>query len=239
MIDPRAHATIQVTVDIAVLTVRDGSLQVLLVERGNRPYAGRSALPGGFPRVGEDLDSAAIRELLEETRLGAEALHLRQLAAFGAPDRDPRGHVVTVAYLGIAPNLPVPLAGTDATGARWAQVDPASGTIASLAFDHTEILRLAVERARRELEYTTIATAFCADTFTVGELRNVYEIVWGRSLDERNFSRKVKKTRGFVIPTGERRAPALGRPAALYQRGPATTLYPPMLRPDGEPGHSG
>jgi 8-oxo-dGTP diphosphatase len=225
----RTHATLRLTVDLVILTVRDGRLQVLLVERGNDPYRGRLALPGGFIREGEDIPDAARRELAEETSLDGTALHLEQLRAYGAPDRDPRGRIVTVAYLAIAPNLPMPTAGSDARSARWEPVEAVMSP-RRLAFDHNEILDDAVERARTRLEYTTLATAFCGQSFTIGELRQVYEVVWGVPLDPRNFHRKVTKTAGFVMPTGTMRTLGTGRPAVLYQRGPATALYPPMLR---------
>lgn len=233
----RKHAAPRVTVDLAILTVRAGRLHVLLVERGNQPYRGRLALPGGFLRGGENLDGAARRELREETGLDGAHLHLEQLGAYSEPERDPRGRVVTVAYLAMAPDLPIPVAGTDARSARWEPVERVLSEPGSLAFDHNEILGDAVERARGKLEYTTLATAFCADVFTIGELRNVYEVVWGMPLDQRNFYRKVTKTEGFVVPTGAKRNPETGRPAALYRRGPAKTLYPPMLRGNLDADH--
>jgi 8-oxo-dGTP diphosphatase len=226
MID-REHLHLRLTVDLAILTVRDNQLQVLVIERANEPFMGRLALPGGFLREGENLHEAATRELAEETSLDGSALHLEQLVTFGAPDRDPRGRVVSVAYLAIAPDLPIPTAGSDARSARWAPVGEMRD---SLAFDHGEILDEAVERARTRLELTTLAAAFCGRTFTIGDLRNVYEVVWNVPLDPRNFSRKVASTDGFVQPTGTKRAPETGRPAALYQRGPARKLSPPLMR---------
>jgi 8-oxo-dGTP diphosphatase len=222
----RPHAPVRITVDLVILTIRDDQLHVLLVERANDPYQGRPALPGGFLRDDETLDDAARRELAEETALGGDRLHLEQLRAYSTPDRDPRGRVVTVSYLAIAPTLPVPVAGSDARAARWAPID----TVARLAFDHDDILADGLERARNKLEDTTLATAFCPASFTIGELRRVYEVVWGIALDPRNFNRKVTGTDGFVVPTGESRSPDTGRPAALYRRGPATTLYPAILR---------
>jgi 8-oxo-dGTP diphosphatase len=214
-------------VDLAILTVRENRLQVLVIERGIEPYRGQSALPGGFVLDGEDLPDAATRELAEETGLDGKALHLEQLYTYGAPNRDPRGRVVSVAYLALAPNLPIPAAGSDASGARWAPVEEVRAT---LAFDHTQILADAVERARAKLEYTTLAALFCESEFTIGDLRHVYEVVWNMTLDPRNFSRKVANSEGFVEPTGGKRVPETGRPAALYHRGKAQALNPPLTR---------
>lgn len=223
----REHLQIHLTVDLAVLTVRENQLQVLVIERGHDPYAGWAALPGGFLRAGEDVPAAAERELAEETGINGQSLHLEQLAVYGAPDRDPRGRVVSVAYLAIAPDLPIPTAGSDASQARWAAVDDVSD---ALAFDHVKILADAVERARKQLEYTTLAAAFCGPTFTIGDLRHVYEVVWDKPVDPRNFARKVAQSTGFVEPTGGKRVPDTGRPAVLYRRGQAQILNPPLLR---------
>jgi 8-oxo-dGTP diphosphatase len=223
----RDHLQLELAVDLAILTVRENALQVLTITRAHQPFQGRAALPGGFLRDGEDIPDAAKRELNEETGLDGSQLHLEQLATYGAPDRDPRGRVVSVAYLAMMPNLPLPTAGSDAASATWTPVEKAAGT---LAFDHDQILADAVERARGSLEYTTLATAFCTDHFTIGDLRNVYEVVWGEPVDPRNFNRKVLNTVGFVEATGGKRTPEVGRPAALYRAGGATTLNPPILR---------
>src|SRR5580700_1383186 len=116
----RERLTLHLAVDLVILTVRENLLQVLLIERGNEPYRGQDALPGGFLRAGEDLREAAERELAEETSLASGHLHLEQLGAYGTPHRDPRGRVVSVAYLALAPSLPIPTAGSDARAARWA-----------------------------------------------------------------------------------------------------------------------
>jgi 8-oxo-dGTP diphosphatase len=224
----REHLRLELTVDLTILTVRENLLHVLLIERENEPYRGDLALPGGFLRAGEDLPDAARRELSEETALDGKALHLEQIAVYGAPDRDPRGRVVSVSYLAIAPDLPLPSPGSDARAAHWAPVDNVSGT---LAFDHSKILADAVERARQRLEFTTLAAAFCGQTFTISELRSVYEAVWGMPVDPRNFSRKVASSEGFVLPAGGLRVPETGRPASLYRRGPAQVLRPPLMRP--------
>ncbi|MEV6986154.1 NUDIX domain-containing protein [Sphaerisporangium sp. NPDC051017] len=223
------HAPIFVTVDLVIFTVRQDALQVLLIERGNEPYFGLPALPGGYVREGETLDQAALRELSEETGVDGRRLHLEQLRAYSDPERDPRGRIITVAYLALGPDLPQPVAGTDARAAHWMPVASVVES-ASLAFDHSVILRDALERARSQLEYTTVAAVFCTEPFTVGDLRHIYEVVWGFSLDPSNFRRKVTHAESFLVPTGGRRYPDVGRPAALYRRGPARLLVPPLLR---------
>lgn len=226
--DPSAYPATAVTVDLVVLTIRDDALAAVAVRRGEEPFLGEWALPGGFVRAGEDLNAAAARELAEETGLGVERLHLEQLASYGDPGRDPRMRVITVAYLGLAPDLPLPTAGGDAAGARWAPVSELLAT--PLAFDHRTILADGLERARAKLEYTPLATTFCTPDFTVAELRRVYEIVWGTTLDSRNFHRKVTGAEGFLVPTGETTTRDGGRPAQLYRRGGLQVLHPPMLR---------
>lgn len=224
--------TVAVAVDLAVLTVRSGQLRILLVRRGIEPFRGSLALPGGFlASPDEDLDAAAARELAEETGLTTQGLHLEQLRTYGAPDRDPRGRVVTVCYLAMVPDLPLPVAGGDAQEAAWMPVDQVLRRKRSIAFDHAKIIKDAVERVRSKLEYTTLATAFCQPVFSVTELREVYEIVWGQQLDPRNFHRKVTGVDGFLVPTGEQTVRHGGRPAALYRRGSAGMLHPPILRP--------
>ena len=228
--DPQDYPPVAVTVDLVVLTIRDDGLQVLLVRRGEEPFAGAFALPGGFIRPDEGLSQAAARELAEETHLTLGAAHLEQLASYGDPGRDPRMRVVTVAYLALAPEMPLPQAGTDAADARWVTAaDVLEGD--ALAFDHRRILADGVERARAKLEYTPLAAAFCPPEFTIAQLRRVYEIVWGTGLDPRNFHRKVTGTPGFVLPAGTATTGDRGRPAQLYRPGPAQQLHPPLLRP--------
>ena len=226
--DPTAFPPAAVTVDLVVLTLRRGELHVLLVERGEEPFRGHLALPGGFVRPGETLDAAAARELAEETGLHDVPGHLEQLHSYGDPARDPRMRVVSVAYLALAPDLPEPAAGTDAADARWVPVARASGE--RLAFDHRAILADGVERARAKLEYTSLATAFCPPEFTVADLRAVYEAVWGAALDPRNFHRKVTSTPGLLVDTGRTRTEGRGRPATVYRAGDARALQPPFTR---------
>ncbi|ANW21813.1 NUDIX hydrolase [Streptomyces clavuligerus] len=249
--DPSAFPPFAVTVDLVVLTVRRHALCALVVRRGEPPFQGRWALPGGFVRTDEDLAEAAARELVEETGLCAHdpaapqlagAAHLEQLATYGDPRRDPRMRVVSVAHLVLAPDLPAPRAGGDANSVRWATVEDLlaqeggaareDGLADPLAFDHARILADGVERARSKIEYSSLATAFCPPEFTVGELRRVYEAVWGVALDPRNFHRKVTGTPGFLVPSGGTTTRQGGRPAQLFRAGGATVLNPPMLRPE-------
>lgn len=233
--EPWVPPFVLLAVDLVIMTLRDSRLQVLLVERGVEPYKGHLALPGGFlQHVGEDIAAAARRELAEETDLDVGSFRLEQLGVYGDPGRDPRGRVISVAYLAIAPRLPEPTAGTDAADAGWQPADRVLSGELRLAFDHQRIVADGVERARAKLEYSSLATAFCGDTFTISELQEVYEAVWGTALDPRNFYRKVQKTQGFIVPAGTRKS-ATGRPARLFRAGPQTILYPPMVRPtEGE-----
>jgi 8-oxo-dGTP diphosphatase len=241
--DPYAQTL--VTVDVVALTIRGGSLHVLLVRRAEPPFEGRWALPGGFlrtflsdagPEREEDLEAAARRELEEETGLSGAGpvrgrLHLEQLATYGAPGRDPRGRVITVAYLAFSPEMPDPRAGGDAAAATWIAVDALDPP---LAFDHARILDDGLDRARSKLEYTSLATTFLGPEFTIPELRAVYEAVWSEEVHAGNFHRKVVSAGGFVEPTGGTTAGGgrLGGPRArLYRAGRATLLHPPLLRP--------
>lgn len=222
-----------VAVDLVILTLRFSMLHVLLVERGIAPYRGHQALPGGFlNNATEDIEAAAHRELNEEANLASAQLHLEQLGAYGRPDRDPRGRVISVAYLAIAPSLPEPIAGADAASASWQAVDDVLSRRLKLAFDHLEIVTDGVERARAKLERTTLATAFCSEIFTISDLQKVYEAVWGVSLDSRNFYRKVQGVAGFLVPVESTRRTTKGRPARLYTAGTRTVLHPPLIRPE-------
>jgi 8-oxo-dGTP diphosphatase len=253
--DPRAYDPVAVTVDVVALTIKDGGLHVLLVRRGGQPFAGRWALPGGFIKAGsgaagreaEDLQRAAIRKLAEETGDQLSKVYLEQLASYGAPDRDPRMRVISVAYLAFAPELPEPQAGGYTSAAAWVPIGrlgltegashqrPASA--GKLAFDHADIVSDGLERARSKLEYTPLATAFVVEPFTISELRTVYETVWGESLHAGNFHRKVLSVPGFVLSTGESTqagGPRGGPRARLYRRGDARFLHPALLRPGHE-----
>ena len=209
-----------------MLTVREQRLCALRWRRDRPPYEGAWSLPGGFIQLDEDLPVAAARLMAERAGLEDVRIHLEQLATYGYPDRDPRQRVVSVAYLGLAPNLPA----SSRAQVLWTAVDDLVHQKRA-AFDHRRILCDGMERARAKLEYTSLAAAFCPPEFTVAELRRVYEIVWGTSLDPRNFHRKVTGADRFLIPTGRTTTRDGGRPARLYRRGDAEQLRPPMLRP--------
>lgn len=231
--DKYAYEPFAVTVDLAVLTLRDSALHVLLVERGEPPYLGHWALPGGFVLPHESAERAARRELAEETGLAdVSGLHLEQLRTYSEPGRDPRMRVVSVAFAALLPDAPEPRGGGDAAQARWLPYEAAG----PLAFDHDTILSDAHDRVGAKLEYTCLATSFCPAEFTLGELQQVYETVWGTPLDRPNFRRKVLATPGFVepVPGAARLTKGRGKPAALYRAGDATTLHPPLLRPPSE-----
>jgi len=229
--DPSQFPAFAVTVDIVILTMADGRLQVLLVRRGAVPFEGMWAIPGGFKRPTETLDEAARRELSEETGVDVPSL-LTQFGAYGDPGRDPRMNVVTVAYLAVLRDVGAIVAGSDAADAALVPVSNVLEERIDLAFDHLRIVRDAVERARVELEVSGIATAFVGTTFTMAELRAVYEAIWGVQLDAANFRRSVLGEDGWVIPTGRRArpGPAGGRPAELFRAGRAWKHGGPIHR---------
>jgi 8-oxo-dGTP diphosphatase len=226
------YPVFSVTADLVVLTIRDERLCVLLVKRGGAPFKGQLALPGGFVQAKEDIEGAAYRELKEEAGLKPEAVVLEQLRTYGGADRDPRGRVVTVAWVVLTADAPEPTAGSDAADAMWLPVEEVlGGRSVPLAFDHAQILADGVERARSKLEYTGLASAFCPREFTVAELRRVYEIVWGvKSLDPGNFHRKVLAIDGFLRETGNMKREARGRPSRTYAADSGVLLHPPMRR---------
>lgn len=236
--DTSAYPSFAVTVDVVILTMQEGRLHVLLVQRGGEPYAGAWALPGGFKRPDETLDDAARRELREETGLVAPK-HLAQFGAYGDPGRDPRTNVVTVAYLAVT-TAPAGLqAGTDAAAARYWPIAEAVQDL-PLAFDHHRILSDAVDRAAEQLEQTDLAMAFVGETFALSELQNVYEELWQSKFDPANFRRSLTTQSpaydtpdSYVEPTGRRAkaSPRGGRPPELFRAGGAWLIQPPVRRP--------
>jgi 8-oxo-dGTP diphosphatase len=229
--DPSQFPAFAVTVDVVILTMADAKLQILLVRRGEEPFEGMWALPGGFKRPDETLDEAAKRELAGETGVEA-ASPLTQFGAYGDPGRDPRMNVVTIGYRAVLRDIGPIVAGTDAAAASLIPVDDVLNGNLELAFDHVRIVRDAVERLRLELEYTGVATAFVGNTFTLAELRSVYEAAWGVQLDAANFRRSILAEDGWVIATGRRAqpGPSGGRPAELYRAGRAWSHGGPIHR---------
>ncbi len=200
-----------VTVDSVILTVLEGTLQVLLVRRMDSPFVGLWALPGGFVRPEEPLENAAIRELREST--GVDEVYLEQLYTFGQPQRDTRGRVVSVAYVALlaADRCPIKPQRLEAEVRWWPVYE-----LPELAFDHGAMVEMSLQRVRTKLEYTTIGFQLMPEAFTMAQLQSVYEVILDRSLDKRNFQRKLSLL-GLVEPTGDVRKEGRGRPAQVFR----------------------
>lgn len=211
---------------MVVLTLLGGELHAILID--TRADAGVWSLPGGFMHRGESAERAAYRHLEEVVGLGEHDVVLDQLRTYSEPGRQPHdSRVVSVGWVVLGAQLPQTAPSARTTGAQWIPVDVAFTM--PLAFDHADILRDGVERARARLEYTNLATAFLPPEFTMSELRGVYEAVWGGHLEPANFHRKVLSVPGFVVETGHARH-GRGRPAKLYRAGPTPTINPPLTR---------
>jgi 8-oxo-dGTP diphosphatase len=206
----------RVAADVAVFAFRDGAMNVLLVRRRYEPYESYWALPGGLMGPDETLEEAAERELREETNV--TDTYMEQLATFSELDRDPRGRVISCCYLALVDGGRVRLRpGSDAREAAWRPLEPLlreteAGTV--LAFDHDRILAYARQRLAYKLEYQNVAWSLLPETFTLSELRRVYEAGIGRAFEPNNF-RRIALGWGVLAESGER--PTGGRPAALYR----------------------
>lgn len=206
MAAPRTR--LAVTVDVVVFTIRDGVLHFLVMRRQRDPERGRLALPEGYLDRGEALDDAAARILGEET--GIRHAYLEQLYTVDGPARDPRGHVISVAYLGVVPEARLP------AEASWGPAREAP----RLAFGHRAILQIAVERLRTKTEYSTVPLRFLPERFTLTEIQAVYEVLLERELDKRNFRRKMLALEAIEETDQERRTGA-HRPARLFRLSPS------------------
>lgn len=175
-----------VTADIVIYTIQDNDLKVLLVKRGIEPFKDKWAIPGGFVRINESLEDAAKRELEEET--GVKDVYLEQLYSFGDPKRDPRGRVITVAYMALVNSEKIKLkAATDVSEVQWFSIKK----IPTLAFDHKKILDYSLKRLKWKFEYTTVAFSLLPKKFTISQIQKIYEIVFSKNFDKRNFAKKL------------------------------------------------
>ncbi|MFM7469273.1 MAG: NUDIX hydrolase [Vampirovibrionales bacterium] len=219
-----------VTVDIVVLTILEGKLKSLLIQRQNQPFQGMWAIPGGFIYTGETLEEAAVRWLREKTNVTDP--YLEQLQAFGNPKRDPRARVITVAYCVLIPATSVisavggpsgmPYSAEHSTlrsehpmlpqGTQWHPIDQ----LPALAFDHDTIVKAAIERLREKLLSSTVACRLLPEKFTLTELQRVYELILNRKLDKRNFRKKILAST-MLIQLEEKKMEGFHRPAQLYQ----------------------
>lgn len=199
------------TVDCVVFGMDDEDLKVLLIERGLPPFQGEWALPGGFIHVDETADAAARRELQEET--GLETAFLEQLYTFDRLDRDPRERVISIAYYALVNLADHDVqAATDARQVAWFSVDD----VPTLAFDHADILNVALDRLRGKLSYQPIGFELLPPKFALSQLQHLYEVVLERELDKRNFRKKVLAT-GLLVETKEVQRDVAHRAARLYR----------------------
>ncbi len=200
-----------VTTDVAVFTLKDQSLQLLLIRRAQEPFKGHWALPGGFLEIDEDLEQCAKRELMEET--GISGLYLEQLYTFGSPNRDPRERIISVTYYALTPpDRLTPKAASDAAEAHWFSVS----ALPKLAFDHQTIIDQALERLAAKSTYSTLALQLMPEVFTLSELQSAYEILQKEKLDKRNF-RKWIIGLNQIEETGEKCRNGSHRPAKFYR----------------------
>ncbi len=206
-----ARPAAAVAVDVAIFTVLDRALQVLVVEVRAGTLTGRWALPGGRVRIEESLEQAARRELAART--GVRRVYLEQLYTFGSPHRDPHDRVVSVAYFALIPH-----GGRFQGGRRhpkyadvaWRHVTD----LPPLAYDHRQVVSTALARLQAKLTYTNIVYNLLPPTFTLSELQEMYEAILGRRLDRRNFRKKILSLGLLHRAGGVRRGPH--RPAALH-----------------------
>ena len=221
--DPAAFDRPSVTVDVALLSVVDGALFTLLLQRAEHPFKGKWSLPGGFVRLDEPLDVAARRVLADKGNLAD--VFLEQLYTFGDPRRDPRMRVLTVSYYALVDRRRFESAAAGTSGVVVARIDvpwegetggPVEVELGSLAFDHAEILGMAVKRIRGKLDYSPIGFQLMGAAFTLLDLQRVHETVLGRPLNKDSFRRRMLAS-GQLEATGEMERDVDHRPAELYR----------------------
>lgn len=174
-----------VTTDCVILTFHEERLKLLLIRRGIEPYKGYWALPGGFLRIDESAEECAYRELQEET--GVTGCTIKQFHTFSTPSRDPRERVITIAFYALM-KWQKATGADDAEYADWIPVD----NLPPLAFDHHDIIKLALETIRRDIYFEPVGFELLNDTFSMPELQKVYEAILGKEFDRRNFAKKIK-----------------------------------------------
>ena len=204
--------THEVTVDVVILTIVENKLKVLLLKRVNEPFRGRWAIPGGFIRLSENLDDAALRVLKEKTNV--QNIYLEQLYTFGDPLRYPNTRVITCAYFALlrAEDIDVKIVDeSQVAEIEWHSVE----NLPPLAFDHKEIIEYSLKRTRERLELCPIAFQLLPKKFTLTELQKSYELILKKDLDKRNFRKKVLAT-NMLIDLNECTKTGSKRPAALY-----------------------
>jgi 8-oxo-dGTP diphosphatase len=198
-------------VDVVIFTLISQELHVLLVQRRRWPFEGYWAIPGGFINMDESLETAARRELEEET--GLRDVYLEQLYTFGDVGRDPRTRVISVAYIALVrADMQQIEVSDESTDVRWW---PVRNIPAQLAFDHDQILGFAISRLRSKLEYTTLAFQLLPELFSILELKHIYEQILGEKLDKGNFYRKIKEA-DLLEETSHMRE-GRGRPTRLWR----------------------
>jgi len=195
-------------VDVVLLTLHDGQLQVLLLKRDREPFAGALALPGGYVHAQEDQSCEDAAQRVLQQKAGLQSPYLEQLASFSGPARDPRGWSLSIAYVAL-----VPAPASAQPGQHWLPVD----RLPQLPFDHGRIVATAVERVRNKSQYSSLPVHLCAEPFTLPQLHTIYEALLGEAINPVSFRRKMDELGILEAVPGAKRAEGAHRPAQLYR----------------------